>query len=1512
LTQAIDESQQVTLKGSVHGLATPANDRGAVDDGVALDRVQVMLKRSPAQETALHQLIQDMHTPGTASYHKWLTPAQFGEQFGPSDTDIATITAWLGSHGFTVTKVNPGKQTLEFSGSAGQFRKTFHTEIHKYAVNGQMHTANAGDPSIPAALAPVFGGFTTLNNFQPISHAKRLGSATFNPATHETKPDWTQISGNYTSLILAPGDFAVQYNVNPLYTAGTTGTGQTIAIINEANISIALVNQYRTLFGLPANPPTVIIDGNDPGIDGVNNPDGPNGASGEAYIDVEQSGAIAPNATIDLVIAADTTLNTGLYLAAEHAVYNNVAPVLSVSFGLCEGYVGASTNAFLNGLMEQAAAQGQTVLVSTGDAGSASCDQDEEYAVEGQTVSGFASTPYDVAVGGTDFYYSSYSGGTGTMIDQAEQAQLATYWSLTPSNNTPMVSISSKAAPIPEQPWNDSQYGLNLSNVYLLDGSTSTAAGSGGASNCATGVPLGNGATGGTCQGYPKPAWQSGTGVPADGVRDLPDVSLFAANGVNLSFYPFCASDGDCQPVGVGDVVQISGYGGTSVSTPAFAAIMALVNQKYGRQGQADYVLYKLAAQFPTAFNDVTVGTNTVPCAAGSTNCIAVTNPLTIVTSSGYSVTEGEIGTGTTAEYNATAGYDLATGLGSVNAANLVADWNSVTSTATSTTLTLSAAPYTSNTAVTVSGTVSGATSGNVELMTTSSEPLQAGQGTFAVTSTGTYSGTVYLPGGTYTVYASYGGNGTSAPSSSTPQTITVAQSASKVTLTALNELGSVAATSGASTTYGTQLLLTATPAPSSSASGATATGTVTFTDSGTVIGTEPVSAGGTAVLNWAPLVGSHSVTASYSGDSSYAASTSSAFALTVTKNLPDLAFGASAYAGNSDALAGTTTLTVQVSNSGTDAITNNIGYAAASPVIAPTGVVTITGFGSTTLTFPSLQAGLEALQGSGGPGATMGTAALTIPSTIPPGTYNLTMSYPGDSNYLSTSIVEQGYVLATTGGTATTTTATASAAQTSRTAAVVISGTVTGASNQGVPTGTVIAESDGYEVGVYTLGAGSGASAPYSIVVDNDALTPGVNVVTLQYLGSSTYAPSVATVTVGNGSTAFYTLTNSGAIGVNPGSDGMSTITITPVGGFTGAVALSCAVTPVAASSAPTCTIASSASVSGLSPVTVPLSLATLSTTTTGTYVVTVTGTNNGQVFTTSVPVTVSTSIAPNPQVTLTNSGSITLPATGGSGTSTITLSPSGGFSGPVALTCTVAPSGGPTCSVTSPVTLTAATAGTATLTVTSTSATTSGAYTVTVTSTGTGIANATTAVPVTVSSPNPTVVLSDSGGITVAAGATTGNTSTITVTPGGGFSGAVSLTCAVSSSVSEAPTCSITSPVTISGTTAGTATLTVSTTAASAELQMPRMRLLPIGGGIAAAALLFFLVPMRRRRISTLLGALVLIAVVGFSAGCGGGGSAPPSGNQGTPAGTYTVTVSGTATGVTITPITVSVTVN
>ncbi len=320
IVSTIDNNARVMLHGYVHPLANAANDRGAAPDSMPLTRMHLVLKRSDAQEMALKQYISDLHTAGSPNFHKWLTPDQFGQQFGPSDQDMATVESWLSSQGFEVGGVEPGRQVIEFAGNVAQMRNAFQAQIHEYQVNGSLHYATANNPQIPAALSPVVGGFVSLNNFRLKSQARMLGRASYDPKTGTAKPEWTVNGGEGYPTIggvnfaLTPGDFGVQYDLpnptlNPSYT-GTPydGSGQTIAIVNEANINIALVNQFRSLFGLPVNPPNVIVDGNDPGIDGINNPDGPNYATGEAYLDVEWAGAVAPKATIDLVIAADTAL----------------------------------------------------------------------------------------------------------------------------------------------------------------------------------------------------------------------------------------------------------------------------------------------------------------------------------------------------------------------------------------------------------------------------------------------------------------------------------------------------------------------------------------------------------------------------------------------------------------------------------------------------------------------------------------------------------------------------------------------------------------------------------------------------------------------------------------------------------------------------------------------------------------------------------------------------------------------------------------------------------------------------------------------------------------------------------------------------------------------------------------------------------------------------------------------------------------------------------------------------
>ena len=1551
ITTPIDASQLVPLKGSVHPLANAQNDRGAASPEMQLDRLHLILKRSPAQDAALRELIQEQNTPGSPNYHKWLTAAQFGAQFGPSDQDLATIQNWLADQGFTVNKIEPGRQTLDISGTVAQLGSAFHTQIHKYTVNGRLHYANANNPSIPAALAPVIGGFVSLNNFSYRNYAQQLGHASYDPSTGRAKPSWTIGGGTAATdnFVLSPADFAIQYDLPPTL----KGDGQTIAIVNEANINIDLVNQFRSLFGLPANPPQVIIDGNDPGVDGINNPDGPNYASVEAYLDVEWAGAVAPNATVDLVIAADTSLESGLALAAEHAVYSNVAPVISVSFGNCEIYQGSS-NTFWNNLWQQAAAQGQTVLVSTGDNGSAGCDFSSQFASNGIAVNGIASTPYNIGVGGTDFYYSSWNQGSSAI-----DTQLGTYWNTSASNTTPSASIKGY---IPEQPWNSSQYGLNLF-AYTQGDSTNISAGSGGASSAAvcSGSYTGTfSATNGYCSvkptGYPKPAWQSGTGVPNDNVRDLPDVSLFAANGYNASYYPICATDGDCQTP-VSGIVQIYGVGGTSASAPAFAGIMALVNQKYGRQGQADRILYPLKTQFPAAFHDVTNGNNSVPCEFApslSTNCISVANPaiVSVTNSSGtkISVTEGQIGSGTTADYNAVAGYDLATGLGSVDAATLITDWASVQLPTGTVTFNATPTSITHGQSVSISGAVTGTgtPTGNVTIQSDSTEPSQQSQQFFALDSSGKFSGSIStLPGGSYNLWASYGGDSQNGLSTSAKLPITVNPENSGIAFGLFENGASQYLTSNqtANIDYGTQLMLSARVAPSADVTTlqtcttssttpcptyTSPTGTVAFKDNGSALSTAVINSEGDAEYNAPFSVGSHSVSASYSGDNSYNASTStpSAITFTVAKDTPFLTGTTTINDSNGNLLNGTgqqTVLTVVLENNAQYSANNTSSSSSQFPVpvAPPTGSITIS-----NSNIPGLSSGTFTIQTGVDPanGAQAGVATIVIPvgaaTNTNPG-YHVTIAYSGDANYnaiaasSNTTFNIPILSISNSGGLASTTTASVSGAITPN-STLTISGTVTGQSGHAAPTGTVYLYAAGYYPTQASLSPVSGDIAAYSMTVNSQTLLQGSNALTVQYVGDSTYNPSAFVIAnpVSNPLSDFTLVPENANVPVTIGGSANDTIDLASMNNFTGAVTLTCS-----APAGVTCNITSPATLTSGGSTTASLSINVSSTAAAQNYNVLITAKDSTGEYIHTAAVTV---VAGAPDLFLTNAGTISITPPGGSGTSVFTATPINGFTGTVSLSCAVTgtPSGASTpitCDASSlsktSLSIAGTTAQTSTLTINTTSGTTVGTYQVTVTGTS-GLVTAKSVVNVAVATLPPDFAVANGGNITVKAGATSGNTTAINITPSNSFTGTVNLACAFVTNASTDPaTCSVPASVSVSSASAVQATLTITTTAASTAMNNQKNIFWPTaGGGTVLACLLFFWIPKKRR---SWLAMFVLLVFLGSIAGmaCGGGGGGTTGGgggnsNPGTTAGTYSVKVTATSGSLSHTT-TVSVTV-
>ena len=832
----------------------------------------ILLQHSPQQEGSLEKLLLAQQDPASQSYHNWLTPAQFGSQFGPAQEDINTVTSWLATHGFTRISVNKGGSVIEFSGTAGQVQSAFHTEIHRYQVNGEMHLANQSDPSIPAALAPVVAGVVSLNDFGrhsevirgPTLHSKR-GQAHAEIAPKLT-PDLTNPGPTLISSFfgVAPYDFAAIYDLLPLWNAGLDGTGQTIAIVGETDINPSDTSYFRALFGLPLNNPSVVIAGVDPGFQADEL---------ESDLDVQWSGAIAKGAHIELVSAASTETTAGVDLAALYIVDNNLAPVMSESYGDCELFLGTTANAFEKALWQQAAAEGITVLVSSGDQGSAGCDPtgpNQNLAVHPMAVNGIASTPYNVAVGGTDF----------------NQFNLwANYWSMT---NDPATKRSVLGY-IPEVPWNDSCGSSTLDATVGDNPSTAcnsgiiapvlylnTIASSGGPSSCVTS----DGTNASSCtSAWPKPVWQTGKGVPSDGVRDVPDVSLFAGNGIYNSSYVVCDADDSgsqsCDP-SAPEQTYVA-VGGTSATAPAFAGVMAIINQKYGRQGNANFTLYRLAssAKASSIFHDITTDGNRVACTTLSPDCDVP---------SGSSEPTGRM-----KGHDSTVGYDMATGLGSIDIANLVNNWTSIAFTPTKTTLDLNGGVGTvtavHGSAISVLVSVS-ASSGNPTGDASLLGATTNGAVFLGSLATGTASGTVNaLPGGNYAVSAHYAGDTQFSPSDSSPVNVSISpeSSTTKFSVLSYDQTNNVFGTAPSSVPYGTLLLLRADVKGKSGFGNAT--GSAVFSDGSASLGQFSLNAQGYTEDIPSDLItsGAHALKAAYSGDASFNASSSGSTSITVT-----------------------------------------------------------------------------------------------------------------------------------------------------------------------------------------------------------------------------------------------------------------------------------------------------------------------------------------------------------------------------------------------------------------------------------------------------------------------------------------------------------------------------------------------------------------------------------------------------------------------------------------------------
>ena len=854
---------QVAIHGSVPVMARQAEDRGLVSGDMQLSNVRVYYAPSPAQNTALRQLLAEQRTPSAGNYHKWLTPEQFAAQFGISAQDEAKVRAWLTAQGFTNVSLSRSRTAFSFSATAAQAETAFSTQIHSLNVKGQQHYSNVKEIAIPSALASVIGSVRGLDDFKP--HA----SFSFG-------------SGG-TTYELAPGDIATIYDIQSLYAAGINGTGVTAAVVGQSDIALSDIADYRNGFNLPSITPTVVL------VPGSPDPGTSTTDEEEADMDLELLGAVATNANLVYVNSTDA------YNSLQYAIEQDIAPVVSMSFVWCEANDNLADQQLVQYYTEEANAQGMTIIAGSGDTGPAACDSFTETAAQdGLSVASPANQPGVTGVGGTSFtdplssYFNTTNGTTG----------------------------GSALSYIPEIAWN-----LTASQNHL-------EASGGGASIY-----------------FAKPGWQEGAGVPADGQRDVPDVAMFAGDSAtdDNTAYVVC-SEGDCASGAPNMTTSGGAAGGTSAATPVFAGIVALLNNYLMANnaistpglGNINPTLYQIGANTSNVFHPITQGNNIVPCVSGTTDC-----------------TTGSYG------YSAGPEYNQVTGLGSVDAYNLVNAWQSYNVTGTNTALTTSESNVVYGTPLTLTA--------QVVPMTGSAIPTgdvifysYAGQvntltvlGTAQLNSNGT--ATLSLPTGVAedvsALSAAY--NGSSSFAESMSQAITVNQPTS-VTLSA----------SSTQIVQGTPVTLTATVAGVYS----TTTGTVTFYSGSTQIGTATL-ANATASITVSSLpVGDDSLTAVYSGATYYQGSTSAAVSVTV-----------SVVPTNT-----TTSLTVSASQA-----------TAGTPITLTATVAAASGSATGTVTFldGSTQIGTATISN--------GTASTTT-STLPVGTDWITATYTGVTGFSS------------------------------------------------------------------------------------------------------------------------------------------------------------------------------------------------------------------------------------------------------------------------------------------------------------------------------------------------------------------------------------------------------------------------------------------------------------------------------------------------------------------------------
>jgi subtilase family serine protease len=826
VVQEVSASARVQLERHLPAWVRPSADLGPAE-AQPLNHLTATLARSADRQQAFQELLREQQTPGSPNFHKWLTPAQIGEQFGVSENDLRAVTGWLTSQGFQVIRVSNSRTFIEFKGTTSIAQQALGVQFHNYRVGGDTLLSNDREPSIPAALAPVLKGFTGLS--ASFSQPQNIASV------KQKQPDLTHCSGGDCTYLITPSDFSAIYNATPAYQQGVTGSGQTIGIIGRARVLPQDVTAYGTQTHVSMPLPNVIIppSGTDPGPALSSLPqdcnDNPSAADclylndqGEATLDVQRSGGVAYGANLDLIVSASSTTQDGVDIATQYAIdsYGNgvQANILSISFGVCESEAGQSDVQGLDALFQQAAAQGISVFISAGDAAASGCAQAFTYP-DSQTqvlnINALCSSSYVTCVGGTEFN------------DAANPSQ---YWSSTNSS-----SFGSALGYIPEGAWNEP----------FVNGSYEVA-----------------GTGGGVSQFISTPTWQTGTGVPGTQGRYVPDVA-FSSSQHDGYFGCLAAAGASCVADSTG-TFYFEAFAGTSAAAPGMAGVMALVDQSAGGpQGVANPELYHLAAN-PAAnvFHDVTVASSGVTdCDPGTPSMCNNSTP----SNSGL--------TGGLAGYTVQTGYDEVTGLGSVNIGNLVSTWQAGNRQPSPTvSISASEASVAAGQPVSFTATLSSSTTpsptGTVQFI---ANGANLGSAVALSGDTATLNGQVIWNYGNYTVGAAYNGDANYWGASSntvsltvTPLTATVAASLSAATIAPGSSVTITATVSGPQ----------GAPVP---------TGSVQFQSNGTSLGSAVPLSNGTAVLKRSfPVAGSHTITAQYLGDTVYNGASAAAGTLTV------------------------------------------------------------------------------------------------------------------------------------------------------------------------------------------------------------------------------------------------------------------------------------------------------------------------------------------------------------------------------------------------------------------------------------------------------------------------------------------------------------------------------------------------------------------------------------------------------------------------------------------------------